>query len=208
MEFVQLLDYVCTFVFAVSGALAAVEKRMDLGGALLLAFLTGTGGGTLRDLILDREVFWLASQTPIYLCAVAAIVTFYATRSIGKLSKAVVWMDAVGLALFCTAGASIALGIGAHPVICVLMGACSATGGGILREVVRNEIPIVLQRDIYITAALAGATTLVLLDNAGVDVRVASAAGAVIAFALRAAGIVFDLSLPVARGPEPETLAD
>jgi uncharacterized membrane protein YeiH len=204
MEFITLLDWICTAVFAITGALAAVEKRMDLGGALLLAFITGTGGGTLRDLLLDREVFWFASHTPIYLCAAAAIVTFFATRSVSKLKRAILWIDAIGLALFSTAGATIALNAGADPVICVLMGACSATGGGIIREVVRNEIPIVLQRDIYITAALAGATVLVLLDRAGLDLRLANLLGAAVAFALRAAGIAFNLSLPAPKPLTPE----
>ncbi len=200
MDLTQLGDIVCTFVFAITGALAAVEKRMDLGGCLLLAFITGVGGGTLRDLLLDRQVFWLTYHAPIYICAGAAIVTFFATRSVGKLNRAIVWLDALGLALFCTTGATVAIGEGAAPVICVMMGGVSAAGGGIVREVIRNEIPIVLQRDIYITAALAGAATLVALDGAGVSLQLASGLGALVAFALRGSGILFNLSLP---GPKP-----
>ena len=202
LTFLQICDLVCMAVFAVTGALAAIEKRLDFGGCFLLAFVTGVGGGTLRDLLLDRSVFWIQDPLPVFVCAAAATITFVMTRQVVRLRVAMLWGDALGLALFSVVGAAVASDANASPLVAVMMGALTASGGGIIREVIRNEIPALLQREFYISAALAGAATLVALEAMDVPRGIAFGAGAVIAFALRAAGITFGWSLPVANPPE------
>lgn len=194
----QAGDYLGTVVFGVTGALSARGKGMDLGGCMLLAIVTGVGGGTTRDLIISRGyVFWCQDPMYLALCILAAIGTFYRVRRISRLEPLLLWADALGLALFAVIGAAIAEVNGARPLVCVLMGVLTATGGGIIRDVLRNEIPIVLQRDIYATAALCGSLTYVLLVLAGSPREVGVVTGFMIAFALRAAAIRFDLHLPM-----------
>jgi uncharacterized membrane protein YeiH len=197
-------DYLGTFIFALTGGLAAAEKRLDFGGFLLLAFVTGVGGGTTRDLILGRgDVFW--AEAPVYftLCMAAALVTFFWATDLKRVHAALVWGDAIGLGVFTAIGAGIALEVGARPYMCVLMGVLTATGGGIMRDIIRNEIPIVLHRELYITPAAIGALILVGLHAAGAPEWASVPAAAAAAFGLRAVGIVFDLHLPV-YAPAPQ----
>jgi uncharacterized membrane protein YeiH len=196
----QVGDYIGTFVFAVTGALAAAEKRLDIGGFVLLAFATGVGGGALRDVLLDRGVvFW--AQDPVYIvvCALAAGATYLAAERFEARRRALVWADALGLALFCVIGAAIAWTEDARPLVAVLMGALTATGGGVVRDVIRNELPLVLHREIYVTAALAGAAICVALAELDVPLDGAMIAGFLGALALRAAGILMDWHLPTWR---------
>lgn len=190
-------DYFGTLVFAIAGGLSAAEKKLDLGGFFLLAFLTGVGGGTVRDVILDRgPVFWADQPAYVVLCLIGAVVAFIAGERVGQRRRLLVWSDAVGLAVFSVIGASIALELHFRPITAVLMGVLTATGGGLIRDVVRNELPLMLYREVYVTAAAVGAAVLVGLDGAGAPTGFAMAAGAAAAFALRAAGIAFDLHLP------------
>lgn len=191
-------DYLGTFIFALTGGLAAAEKRLDLGGFFLLAFVTGVGGGTTRDVLLNRDsIFWIESPNYIFICLVGALITFFWAASFQRLHKALVWSDALGLAIFSVIGAGIALREGAAPIVAVLMGAVTATGGGVIREVLRNELPIVFHREIYISAAVAGGATLVGLYHLGMNPWVAVIIGFLAAFALRAWGIAYDKHLPV-----------
>ncbi len=197
LELLTLGDYFGTLVFAVTGGLAAAEKKLDLGGFVLLAFVTGVGGGTLRDLILNRGlVFWAEEPAYIVLCVSGAVLVFFVAHRLPRLHKALVWSDAVGLAVFAVIGSAIALESGARPLVAILMGVLTATGGGVIREMIRNEIPLMLHREIYMSAALAGSGVLVGLDSLGAPTWVAIWVGAGVAFALRGAGIVFDLHPP------------
>jgi uncharacterized membrane protein YeiH len=202
-QLILLGDYFGTFAFALTGGLAAAEKRLDLGGFFLLAFVTGVGGGTARDLILGRGgVFWADEPAYIVLCLAGAVITFLWGARVERLHTALVWGDAVGLAIFAVIGAGISILEGYRPITAVLMGALTATGGGIIRDVIRNELPLVLHREVYVSAAVAGAIVLVTLHGLGAPAPLALGAGAAIAFGLRAVGIVLDLHLPVygARG--------
>ncbi|MGP1257268.1 MAG: trimeric intracellular cation channel family protein [Kiloniellales bacterium] len=201
-------DYLGTLVFAIAGALAAAQKRLDFGGFVLLAFVTGVGGGTLRDVLLNRPgVFWAREPFYIAICVAGAAITWFGAERVGSYKRLLLWFDALGLALFAVIGAGIALNEGARPVVAAMMGAVTATGGGVIRDIIRNELPIVLHRDVYITAALLGASTTVLLFEAGAPVPIIAAGGFAIGFALRAAAIVWGLNLPVYR-PRHETMSD
>jgi uncharacterized membrane protein YeiH len=199
---IQIGDLLGTFVFALTGGLAAAEKRLDLGGFFLLAFVTGVGGGTMRDIILQRDgVFWADQPVYIAICLAGAIATFYFGPSVERRGRAILWADGVGLAVFAVIGSATALEMDARPITAILMGALTATGGGILREIIRNELPIILHREIYLTAAILGSVTHVALSRVGAPDWASMGAGITIAFGLRALGIARNLSLPIYGTP-------
>ena len=194
----QFLDWFGICVFALSGALVASRKQMDIVGFSLLGCATGIGGGTVRDVVLGLQpVFWV--QKPAYLltCVFVASAAFFAVHLVQSRMRFVVWSDAVGLALFSVTGAEITLSSGAGPTIAIAMGVATATLGGIIRDVLGGEVPIILRREIYATAALLGASVFVGGLQLGVDKDMALVAGFLAAFALRSAAIIRDLSLPV-----------
>ena len=195
---IQIGDYFGTLIFAIAGGLAAAEKRLDLGGFFLLAFVTGVGGGTMRDVILSRgEVFWADQPAYIVLCLAGACIVFWFGPFVERRGRALLWADAVGLAVFSVIGSATATELGARPITAVLMGVLTATGGGVIREMIRNELPIILRREIYLTAALAGSAAYVGLDAADAPRAVSMGTAVVIALGLRALGITRNLHLPV-----------
>lgn len=174
---------------------------MDLFGYVVIALLPALGGGTLRDMLIDAPVFWLADPAYLLTAFAAAVLTFLAASLIRRAGEWLVWADALGLSLFCVLGAAKAQTLGYGPVIAVVMGVMTAVVGGIIRDVVCNEVPLILQQDVYATAAFAGAAGYVALTSAGADGIVALWAGAAICFAVRSAALVWKLSLP-RRGGE------
>ncbi len=191
------IDLFGVFVFGLSGALAADRRGMDLFGFLAIGLLPAIGGGTVRDIVLDAPVFWV--QDPIYLWLIlaAALLTFVAAPYIHRVERALLWADAVGLSAFCVAGAAKAYNLTQSPTIAVAMGVVTAVLGGIIRDVVCNEIPLVLRQDIYATAAFAGALVFVLaFAGVGMPLLTCLALGAAVCFAVRASAIVWGWSLP------------
>ena len=197
------LDLAGVAVFAASGALAASRKQMDLVGFLLIATVTGIGGGTIRDLLLGTApVFWIAAPAYLFLCAGVATALFLAAPFLESRFRALLWADAVGLATFCVIGAERALAAGAPAAVAVLMGVITATFGGLVRDVLCAEVPLILRKEIYATAAAAGALVYVGLVLSGVGQIPAQLAGFAAAFATRAVGILLGVSLP-AYTPRP-----
>jgi len=200
LTFIFALEVLGTAAFAVSGALAAARKGMDIFGFFVLALMPAVGGGTLRDLILDRHpVFWVADVSYVVVALVAALVVFVTAYQPGSRRQVLVWMDALGLALFATLGTEISLEYQAGPLVAVMLGVATAIMGGMIRDIICNEIPLVLSREIYATAAFVSAVAFVLLDyldvGEGLSLSVAVAAG----FLVRALSIVYNWSLPHAR---------
>ncbi len=199
-ELIGWLDLAGVAVFAVSGALEAARREMDLLGFVLVGSVTGIGGGTLRDLLLgSTPVFWIAEPVYISVCVVAAIITFAGARLLASRLRALMWMDAAGLAVFAVTGTQAALGQGVSPIIAAGMGMMTATFGGFIRDIMCNDIPLILRSEIYATAALAGAGVYVGLDAAGQAGPAATLAALATAFGLRAVAIVTGLSLPKYR---------
>ena len=194
---IELLDYFGVIVFAISGALAAARARMDVVGFGLLGIVTGIGGGSLRDMLLGRlPVFWVEQPQYIVLCVVVSIVTFFSVPMIASRLRLLLWADAVGLALFAVLGAQTALAAGAPLIIAALLGVVSATFGGIIRDIICRETPLILLKEIYATAALAGALLYVSLIELGIAESVAMLAGCFATFAVRGLALVYHLSLP------------
>lgn len=190
-------------VFAVSGALAAGRKSLDLLGVVIIAWVTATGGGTLRDLLLDRPVFWIEQPQFLVVALIAALLTVPYVRFARPPEQLLLLADALGLALFSILGAQIAIGLGQPGLIAVVMGTITGAFGGVLRDVLCNEIPMILQKgSIYATAAISGCALMVLLLHFNVQTSFASGAGMVLVAVLRIAAIVFGLTLPVFSLPE------
>jgi uncharacterized membrane protein YeiH len=196
----RLLDWLGIAVFAASGALVASRKQMDIVGFVLIGILTGFGGGTLRDLLLGRlPVFWLRAPELLGIAATAAILVFFTAHLVESRFRALLWADAIGLALYGVLGAEIALIAGADPWAAVFLGTVTATGGGIIRDVVCDELPLILRREIYITAAAAAAAAYVALRLAPLPREVALGGGIGIGFAVRGFAIWRGWSLPPYR---------
>lgn len=193
---ILVLDWFGICVFAATGALVAARKEMDVVGFALLATVTGIGGGTVRDVVLDATpVFWVAEPLYLLACVAVAIVVFLLHHVPGSRYRFLLWFDAIGLSLFAVTGAERALAFGAGPTVAVAMGVATATFGGIIRDLLGGESPVILRREIYITAALAGAGVFVLVSPV-TGREVALGAGFFTAMVLRAAGLIWGLSLP------------
>jgi uncharacterized membrane protein YeiH len=195
---IELLNYFGVVVFAVSGALAAARARMDLVGFALLGIVTGIGGGSLRDILLGQlPVFWIEQPQYIVLCVVASTVTFFSVPKIASRLRLLLWADAVGLALFAVLGAQTALAADAPLIIAALLGVVSAAFGGIIRDIICRETPLVLLKEIYVTAALIGALLYVCLIELSVAPGLAMLAGFGATFGVRGLALIYHWSLPV-----------
>ena len=195
-----LADRIGVFVFAISGGVLAVRKEMDFFGVIVLAFLPAIGGGTMRDLLLGAPVFWLTDSLTLLLALAGGVCAFFFYRFVSQF-RALRWPAAVGMALFAVTGAAKTLALGHGFAVVLIMGAITASGGGLLRDVVANEEPLVLKAgELYATCALAGSLVYFLVVHFGLGETAAFAGGMATAFILRACAILFGLSLPRAKG--------
>ena len=197
MTFAQLLELFGVAVFAVSGALVAARKGMDPFGVIVVAVVTALGGGTLRDVLLDRHpIFWFTNVSYFLVTIAAAAFTMIYTRFRRAPLRALLIADAFGLALFTVAGARIAEQQNLTAVIVILMAVITGTAGGVLRDMLCAEVPLILRRDIYATASLAGAAVYVGGKAISIDVATAGFAAMFIVFALRMAAIFLNWHQP------------
>ncbi len=194
---ITLLDATGIVVFAASGALAAARKSMDIFGFAVISVITAVGGGTVRDLILGiSPVTWVANNLYIILALITACVVYVAESRISSRLRLLTWLDAMGLALFASLGAQTALQLETSGLIAVMMGIITAVFGGMIRDIICNEIPLILQQEIYATAAFGAAIAVVAASTAGLDPLLAIALGTISGFTIRALAIVYGWSLP------------
>jgi uncharacterized membrane protein YeiH len=199
------LDLAGVGVFAISGVLAAGRKRLDLVGVLVIAALTAIGGGTIRDVLLDRHpIFWIAEPSYLGVICGATIATIAYVQVRPPPGSALLIADALGLALFAISGAQIAERAQLSPIIVVLMGTITGVAGGVLRDVLCAEIPLILRRDIYATAAVAGTSLYLVAQSLGASKSWAFALGMFVVVALRLAAIFWRVRLPTLHLPEPD----
>lgn len=197
-----IIEVLGTAAFALSGALAASRKNMDIFGFCVMALMPAVGGGTLRDLILDRPVFWVANTWYVGVAIAAALVVYFRHFKPGGRARLLAWADALGLALFAALGTEISLDSGAGPLVSVMLGVATGVAGGMIRDVICNEIPLVLAGEIYATAAFAASIAFVLGTNVGIPRDIALTAAVVVGFAVRGAAIIWNLSLPAFRSDD------
>ena len=204
--YLYLFDLIGVGVFAVSGALAAGRRRLDLIGVVVAAAVTAVGGGTIRDLLLDRHpIFWLTDSRYLLVIIGATIATILYVRWKRVPGVALDVADALGLALFTVTGAQVAERAGMPVITCVLLGTITGAAGGVIRDVLLAQVPHILQRgSLYATAAIAGASAYLALAALGVSSAVASLAGMACVAVLRLAAIVWRVQLPAFEVPDAD----
>ena len=195
--FAAALDWFGIVVFTTTGALVASRKQMDVVGFILLGTATGIGGGTIRDVLLGAlPVFWVGEPSYLVTCVLVSVATFLLAHIPQSRYALLLWCDAIGMALFAVTGAEKALLAGAAPVVAVAMGVVTATFGGMIRDILGGESPVILRREIYATAALAGAALFVTLSVSGIAREIGLASGFCLAAAIRGAALRWNWSLP------------
>jgi uncharacterized membrane protein YeiH len=204
MTLVTVLDYAAVFVFALTGALVASRAQLDVVGFIFLACLTATGGGTIRDLLLDRVPFWVRDPAILMVASGAAVLIFFTAHLAESRYRLLLWLDAAALSVAVAAGVGVALAEEQPAAIVLLMGVVTGTFGGMLRDVVANEVPLVLkQGELYATAAFAGSGAGLIALWFGSDEPLALLVAATVTFALRAGSMTFGWKLPVYRSRPP-----
>lgn len=189
-------DMLAAVAFAVSGSLVASRKGLDILGFMWLAVLTGVGGGTVRDLVLDVPVFWIVEPAHVAACLLTAAIMFFVAPKVASRMRLVLWFDAIGLALVTVVGTVKGLDQGVAPLIAVVMGVVTATVGGILRDIVGNEKSVILRREIYVTAAVLGGSTFVALSALEIGRTEAAIVAFLVTVVVRGLAIIFNWSLP------------
>lgn len=199
-----LLDYAAVAVFALTGALAASRSQLDIVGFIFIASLTAVGGGTVRDVILDRVPLWVGDPVLLLVAGVAAVLVFLTAHRLESRYRALEWLDAAALAIAVPAGVGVALAEGMGWPVVLVMGMITGCMGGLMRDVVCNEVPLVLkQGELYVTCAFAGALVAVVLGAAGMGGWVALMACAAVVFVLRAGSLALGWRLPVYHSRPP-----
>jgi uncharacterized membrane protein YeiH len=198
---IYIFDLIGVAVFAISGALAAAEKRQDILGFILFGTITGIGGGTVRDVLLNTEsVFWFSDTLYLWVCITASSLTWFLTRPVHSLRVVLLWADALGLALFCVLGTMKALDWNAPALVAIGMGMMTASFGSLMRDTLLGRSPVLLEPEIYVTAALLGAGSYIALNAMAFTQAYAMYIAMALAFSLRAAALLFDLRLPKHSG--------
>jgi uncharacterized membrane protein YeiH len=182
-------------VFAISGALTAARYRMDVLGFVLIGTITGIGGGTTRDLLLGRTVWWTQDPLELILCVAASLLTFFFVTSDITRRKGMIWADTLGLSVFGVVGCHVALEFGAPFIIAVFMGMVTATGGGVIRDVLTNTQPMIVSGQVYATAALLGSLSYGSMRYVGVPEIPSELVASLAAFSLRASAIIFNIRM-------------
>lgn len=166
MNWIYSIDLIGTFVFAISGVLAGVDKKFDLVGASVLGLVTAVGGGTLRDVLIgETPVGWMKDLNYIYVIFAALPLTYLFKNVILKFRRSMFLFDTIGIGLFTILGLQKTLNVGLSPVVALLMGSVSAVFGGVIRDVLSNEIPLIFRKEIYATACLVGGIVFLFLES-------------------------------------------
>lgn len=206
MTFIDFLDYAGVFVFAATGALAASRCRLDIIGFIFLANMTAVGGGTLRDLVLgNTPVNWVREPLYLLIGTAAAILVYFTAHRVESRYRTLLWLDALGMAMFSVMGAEKGLHLGFNAWVAIVTGVFTATMGGVLRDVVAGQPSVLMRREIYISAALAGSCTFVGLDALGTSTTAAVLSGAVIAFLIRGGALQYGWMLPAHKARRGRT---
>jgi uncharacterized membrane protein YeiH len=194
---VHFFDVLAAVVFAVSGALVASRKGMDVMGFMWLAVITGIGGGTVRDLILNVPVFWVQNPVHVSACLLTAVVMHFVAPLVESRHRTLLWFDAFGLALVTVAGTVKALDVGAPALVAIVMGVVTGCVGGIIRDTLGHVPSVILRHEIYVTASVLGACTFIALNAAGPRRLAAMVAGFIVTLGVRGLAIRYGWSLPV-----------
>lgn len=198
-DIILISDYLGTFAFAISGALRAAHKKFDLFGGLFLGFVTAIGGGTLRDMMLNVPVAWLHNIWYFYIVIIAVTITFLFRQTIEKYTKTLFLFDTIGISVFTIIGMQKGLVLGIHPILAVMMGILTAVFGGIVRDMMCVDVPLIFKKKIYATACFVGGCIYLLLDFVGCPEFVTIVASSLVIFVVRTISVLKNWSLPKFR---------
>ena len=201
---ILVLNLFGTFIFGLSGGLAAVRAKLDLFGVVVLAAVVGLAGGVTRDLLIGVPPATFRDWRYLAAVAAAGLVCYFARPLLERIQRSVLVFDAVGLGLFCVTGATKALDFGVGPVPAILLGAITGIGGGILRDVLLREVPTVLRHDLYAIPALLGAAVLVIAQESGSSNPVFPVLAAAICVGVRIVGLKYGINVPIAPSERRE----
>jgi uncharacterized membrane protein YeiH len=197
MNFIDIFDYTGTLVFAISGTLTAANKRLDFFGATVIGFVTAVGGGTLRDMMLgDTPVAWMRTSNYFLVIVIGILITIMFSRQVMKLRRTLFLFDTIGIAIFTIIGLNKALAFGIHPPLAVIMGITSAVVGGIIRDTLTNEVPLIFQKEIYATACIVGALVYLILNYFDVSEVINQSITILTIIAIRLVAVRYNISLP------------
>lgn len=195
--FIQTIDILGTIAFAISGVLVAMSKRMDPFGVLIIAFVTAVGGGTLRDIMVGVEpVSWMRNMTFVYVIIGSAIFAVIFRKRITYLRKSLFLFDTIGIGLYTLVGIQTGLVADLHPIICIALGTMTACFGGVIRDILCNEIPVIFRKEIYATACILGGFTYFLLREFLEDRNYLFIIAGLIVIITRLLAVKFKISLP------------
>ena len=195
--FIQTIDILGTIAFAISGVLVAMNKRMDPFGVFIIAFVTAVGGGTLRDLLIgSTPVFWMTEMTFIYVIVGATFTAVLFRNQIKHLRKSLFLFDTIGIGLYTVIGIEKGLNAGLHPIVCIALGTMSACFGGVIRDILCNEIPVIFRKEVYATACIFGGITYFILREFINDQNLIFVIALSVVITVRLLAVVFKISLP------------
>ncbi len=208
MKLILIIDILGTIAFAISGVLTALNKRLDPFGILIIAFVTAVGGGTLRDVLIDANVAWMRNLTFVYVIFGSTIFAVIFRKRLGYIRRSLFLFDTIGIALYTIVGVEKGIAAGFHPIICVALGTMTACFGGVLRDILCNEIPIIFRKEIYATACILGASAYFLLHNTPISEDFIVIISGSIVIIVRLLAVYFNLSLPsIYRKEVDETMS-
>jgi len=205
MNFILLIDYAGTFAFAISGIRLASAKQFDLFGAYVVGLVTAIGGGTIRDLLLGVTPFWMLQPSYIVVTALALIFVFLLGKKLILLNNTFFIFDAIGLGLFVVVGIEKSLAAHFPFWVAITMGMITGSAGGILRDILINEIPLIFRKDIYALACLFGGLVFLTCFQLGISAVITQIVSAFSVILIRVLAVKYHISLPVLRGNDNET---
>lgn len=194
----ELLDVIGTLVFAISGALTAIYKRLDLFGVYCIAFVTALGGGTLRDVLIGRTpVGWMLDNQYIIIITIGFLLSLLFNRYLERLRVSMFLFDTIGLGVFTLIGLEKGLEFGLSPIVCVILGTITATFGGVIRDILCNEIPVLFRKEIYATLSIVGGIVFFMLKELKIAEDIISIIVASFIIGIRLVAYRFNWSLPI-----------
>ena len=193
----NILDLLGTMAFAISGALAAMNRKLDLFGIFIIAFVTAVGGGTLRDVLIgNTPVMWMENTLYIYIIGVVSILAIIFRNKIYYLKTSLFLFDTIGLGVFTITGVEAGLQNNLDPIVCIALGAMTGTFGGVIRDILCNEIPVIFRREIYATASITGGLAFILLMSVGLNQDIIYIVTSLIVISIRLVVVKYKISLP------------
>ena len=193
----HLLDIIGTMAFAMSGALTAMNKKLDPFGVFIIAFVTAVGGGTLRDIMIGRTpVGWMRDINYVYVIVMGYILAILFRKKFDKLRTSLFLFDTIGLGVFTLIGLEKGLNVGLHPIICIALGTLTACFGGVIRDILCTEIPVIFRREIYATICILGGIVFFLLRKLDLDNDVLYLTTSLVIISVRLMAVKFKWYLP------------